>query len=59
MENKSISTIHQLDSKLLIRKLQVSKPTNEYENLVSIFLNIWNLELEDNEASIKKVNYSK
>lgn len=59
MENKSILTTHQLDSKLLIRKLQVSKPNNEYENLVSIFLNIWNLELEDNEGAIKKVNYSK
>jgi hypothetical protein len=59
MENKSLLTTHQLDSKLLIRKLQLSKPTNEYENLVSIFLNLWNLELEDNEGAFKKVNYSK
>lgn len=59
MDNKQISSITQLDSKLLLKRLFSIKPSNEYENLVSIFMNLCYFENEELEGILKKCNFSK
>lgn len=59
MDSKSITSIQQLENKILLRRLYSNKPLNEYENLVSLFLNLCQFENEENDGVVKKSNYSK
>ncbi len=59
MDSKNIISIQQLENKFLLRKLYSNKPLNEYENLVSLFLNLSQFENEENDGLVKKSNYSK
>lgn len=59
MESKSISSVQVFESKHLLRKLYVTKPDSDYENLVSLFANLQQID-PDNETGIKnKANLCK
>lgn len=53
MESKPISTVQALESKLLIKKLLTTRPDNNYENLVSVYMNLHLLEIENVDANPK------
>ena len=57
MENKPINSIQTLENKNLFKKLLVSKPENDYENLFSIFMNFNQLDFDTENKS--KLNLSK
>lgn len=53
MESKPITTVQALESKFLIKKLLTTRPENNYENLVSVYMNLHLLEVENVDVNAK------
>lgn len=59
MDNKQINSLQTIENKNLFKKLLLSKPDSNYENLFSIIMNLNQLDIE-NEALLKsKLNLRK